>query len=111
MVGKRGLCVCVCKQDECYMDMRVIVLVMKNGERAGWVFLYFCFRDEKWMRDLKAMKAVKAESQQLCRCCWLGRCGMRCGWCDCGVGTGWPRECVRMLVDMVFECKGLTDGW
>lgn len=34
-------------------------------------FFYFCFRDEKWMRDLKAMKAMKAESQQLCRCCWL----------------------------------------
>lgn len=25
------------------------------------------------------------------------------------MGTGWPRECVRMLVDMVFECKGY--GW
>lgn len=51
MVGKGGAC--VCKQNECYMDMRVIVLVMKNGERAGWVFIYFCFRDEKWMRDFE----------------------------------------------------------
>lgn len=42
MVGKGGV-VCVCKQNECYMDMRVIVLVMKNGERAGWVFIYFLF--------------------------------------------------------------------
>lgn len=50
----KGGCGCVCKQNECYMDMRVIVLVMKNGERAGWVFfIYFCFRDEKWMRDFE----------------------------------------------------------
>lgn len=34
----------MCKQNECYMDMRVIVLVMKNGERAGWVFLFLFSR-------------------------------------------------------------------
>lgn len=33
----------MCKQNECYMDMRVIVLVMKNGERAGWVFFISVF--------------------------------------------------------------------
>lgn len=81
----------------------------------------YCIGDEEWrtcrlgfylflvfeMRNGCAiLKAMKAESQQLCRCCGCGRCGIRCGWCDCGVGTGWPRECVRMLVDMVFECKG-----
>lgn len=42
---------------------------MENVQ-AGFFFIS-CFRDEKWMRDLKAMKAMKAESQQLCRCCWL----------------------------------------